>query len=78
LFCENETNNERLYHVPNETTFVRDGINNHIINGDTTVNPGKFGTKSAIWHHFEQAGEEKALEFINNTTIENPGIILMK
>ncbi len=74
LFCENETNNERLYHVPNETPFVKDGINNHIINGEATVNPEKLGTKAAIWHHFKlQAGEEKSIRIrLSSTTTENP------
>ena len=74
LFCENETNNERLYHVVNETTFVKDGINNHIVNKEATVNPEKFGTKSAIWHQFElNAGEEKSIKIrLSNTVLEDP------
>jgi hypothetical protein len=74
LFCENETNNERLYHVQNETAYVKDGINNHIINGEATVNPEKFGTKAAIWHRLVlQAGEEKSIKIrLSNTSLENP------
>ncbi|MBU0940815.1 MAG: glucosidase [Bacteroidetes bacterium] len=74
LLCENETNNERLYHVPNETAYVKDGINNHVVNGQATINPEKFGTKSAIWHHFElKAGEEKSIRIrLSNTIIDNP------
>lgn len=49
LFCDNETNNQRMYHRPNDTAFVKDGINNYIIDGDDSVNPKKLGTKSAIW-----------------------------
>ena len=49
LFCENETNNQRMYHRANDAAFVKDGINNHIVNKENTVNPKKYGTKAAIW-----------------------------
>ena len=29
--------------------FVKDGINNYIVNNENTVNPKKQGTKAAIW-----------------------------
>ncbi|MBC8769267.1 glucosidase [Arenibacter sp. BSSL-BM3] len=62
LFCENETNNKRIYNVPNEVEYVKDGINDHVINGKRTVNPEKNGSKSAIWHKFKlKAGEEKSI-----------------
>lgn len=49
LFCDNETNNQRMYHRPNDTAFVKDGINNYVVNTAETVNPQKQGTKAAIW-----------------------------
>ncbi|QMU29026.1 MGH1-like glycoside hydrolase domain-containing protein [Adhaeribacter radiodurans] len=49
LFCDNETNNERIYQSANPTPFVKDGINNYVVNGQETVNPEKQGTKAAIW-----------------------------
>ena len=49
LFCDNETNNERMYSRPNDSAFVKDGINNHVINKEKTINPAKKGTKAAIW-----------------------------
>ena len=33
LFTENETNVERLYHVPNTSPYVKDGINDAVVNG---------------------------------------------
>jgi hypothetical protein len=33
LFTENDTNVERLYHVPNPTPYVKDGINDAIVHG---------------------------------------------
>jgi len=52
LFTENETNNERVFGTPNTTTYVKDGINNYVVQGNrTAVNPENTGTKAAV--HFE-------------------------
>jgi hypothetical protein len=37
-FCENETNNRKIYNVPNEVDYVKDGINDYIVHGKATVN----------------------------------------
>jgi hypothetical protein len=48
LFTENETNNERLWNVPNHSPFVKDGIDDTIVNkAQGKVNPGGVGTKVA-------------------------------
>lgn len=49
LFTENETNNERLFPgQPNASPYVKDGINNCVVEGQhDAVNPGKTGTKVA-------------------------------
>ncbi|HWZ19206.1 MAG TPA: hypothetical protein VNW73_10445, partial [Ktedonobacteraceae bacterium] len=48
LFTENETNNERLWGVPNRTPFVKDGIDDTIVNkAGGKVNPEGVGTKVA-------------------------------
>ncbi|OJY95375.1 MAG: glucosidase [Sphingobacteriales bacterium 40-81] len=49
LFCENETNNERMYHRTNDVLYVKDGINDYIVNNHPTVNPAREGTKAAVW-----------------------------
>jgi hypothetical protein len=49
LFCENETNNQRVHHKENDYPYVKDGINNHVIHQAPTVNPEKRGTKVAVW-----------------------------
>lgn len=49
LFCDNETNNQRMYNRANDTPFVKDGINNYVVNKESTVNPAKLGTKAAVW-----------------------------
>ena len=48
LFTENETNTARLVRVPNQTPYVKDGINNYLVNGHKdSVNPEKKGTKTS-------------------------------
>jgi hypothetical protein len=48
LFTENETNNERLFHAPNRTACVKDGINDYVVNGrESAVSAEKRGTKAA-------------------------------
>jgi hypothetical protein len=49
LLCtENDTNRWRLSGVPNHTPFVKDGINDYIVQGQKeAVNPEQVGTKAA-------------------------------
>jgi hypothetical protein len=49
LFCENETNDHRLFGTPGPS-FPKDGINDHVIGGAATVNPDRRGTKAACWY----------------------------
>ena len=74
LFCDNETNNERIYNFPNDVDYVKDGVNDHVVNGKPTVNPEKNGSKLAIWHKFKlKAGEEKSVKVrLSKTEILNP------
>jgi hypothetical protein len=50
LFCENETNTERLYGVTGATPYPKDGINDHVVAGAATVDPDRRGTKCAAWY----------------------------
>jgi len=48
LFTENETNTEKIFGVANRTPYVKDGIHNFVVNGQTdAVNPAHVGTKAA-------------------------------
>jgi len=48
LFTENETNNERIFGTANTSRYVKDGINNCVVNArPDTVNPQQTGTKVA-------------------------------
>jgi hypothetical protein len=52
LFTENETNAQRLFGAGNATPFVKDGINDFVVNGATAaVNPARVGTKAAAHYH---------------------------
>ncbi len=39
LFCENETNLQRIDGVPSVTPYPKDGINDHVVSGAPTVDP---------------------------------------
>ncbi len=48
LFTENETNNERLFHSPNATPYVKDAFDRCVVHGEKeAVNPEYIGTKAA-------------------------------
>jgi hypothetical protein len=63
LFTDNETNNARLFpETPNATPYVKDGINDFVVNNAATVNPEHTGTKVAA--HYQRslaAGESVAV-----------------
>ncbi|MGA7318227.1 MAG: glucosidase, partial [Silvibacterium sp.] len=47
LFTENETNKMRLFGEQNPSAYVKDGINDFVVKGNTqAVNPAKLGTKA--------------------------------
>ena len=50
LFTENETNFERLWNVPNHSTYVKDAFHDFVIGGKRdSVNPALEGTKAAAY-----------------------------
>jgi hypothetical protein len=58
LFCENETNTQRLFGTTPVTPYPKDGINDHVVSGAATVNPAGQGTKCAFWYQVAaQPGE---------------------
>jgi hypothetical protein len=63
LFTENETNDERLWGVGNHTAFVKDGIDEMVVNkAEGKVNPEGVGTKVAA--HYRMVIEPGATETI--------------
>ena len=60
LFCENETNNARLFGAPNASPYVKDGINDFVVHGAAdAVNPQWTGTKVAARHVLELGPGER-------------------
>jgi len=54
LFTGNETNNERIFNAPNASPYVKDGINNYLVHGDSgAVNPQQTGTKACAHYRVE-------------------------
>ena len=61
LFTENETNVERLWGTQNPTPFVKDSINDCVVNGQfERVNPNRVGTKAAA-HYRLVVGPQKTV-----------------
>ncbi len=63
LFTENETNTQRIFGVPNSSPYVKDGINNTVVNGQAgAVNPEQRGTKAAA--HYRLTVQPGSAEII--------------
>jgi hypothetical protein len=59
LFTENETNTERIFGQVNASPYVKDGINDYVVNGKLqSVNPRQSGTKSSA-HYQANIGAGK-------------------
>lgn len=73
LFCENETNYQRLYGSANSTAYPKDGINDYIVsNGKkATVNPNRIGTKASARYTRKLAAGETATIRLRFTNYSN-------
>jgi hypothetical protein len=58
LFCENETNNSRLFGSVDSPAHPKDAINDHVVDGADTVNPDRVGSKCAAWYRLTIAPGE--------------------
>lgn len=65
LFCNNETNCEKIFGTPSDAKYFKDGINNFLVHGDqAAVNPEKFGTKASFLVEAEiEAGATQTFDF---------------
>ncbi len=53
LFTENDTNFQKIYNGENQSSYLKDGINDFVVeNKQTAVNPKQFGTKAAAHYDF--------------------------
>jgi len=55
LFCENETNFQRVFGSAVGVAYPKDGINDHVVHRAATVNPARQGTKLACWYRVSVA-----------------------
>lgn len=76
LFTENETNRQRLFGVDNPSPYVKDGIHNYIVHGQTeAVNLAQMGTKVSPHYHCRLAAGEQwvvRLRLTNQAPADNP------
>ncbi|SDZ87344.1 Glycosyl hydrolase family 63 C-terminal domain-containing protein [Arachidicoccus rhizosphaerae] len=74
LFCDNETNNKKLYASENDSQYVKDGINDFIIHGNKESINNTKGTKAAI--HMQvtlEAGAQNTYRFrLSKTPLSGP------
>ncbi|HET6961365.1 MAG TPA: glucosidase, partial [Terriglobia bacterium] len=63
LFTDNETNRARLSGAENGSIYVKDGINDYVVNGvQNAINPGRVGTKASAHYHLKLApGETRSV-----------------
>jgi hypothetical protein len=76
LFTENETNNERIFGSPNDTPYVKDGIDRYVVHGDmAAVNSAGVGTKVAAHHVLTLGpGESSVVRLrLTDTELARPG-----
>src|SRR4029077_16935278 len=72
LFTENESNSERLWGTPNATRFVKDSINDAVIqNRIDLVNANEVGTKAAAHYRFLIAPGESVSIRLHLRKIDN-------
>lgn len=75
LFCNNESNNERLYQSSNESRYCKDGINDFVMTGNSqSINPNHTGTKASFFiDAFFKAKESKTFELrISDQELKTP------
>ncbi|RZK09638.1 MAG: glucosidase, partial [Hymenobacter sp.] len=61
LFCENDSNGPRLYGLPGEGRYFKDGINDYVVEGRSyAINPEQRGTKVAAQYELKiPAGQSR-------------------
>jgi hypothetical protein len=73
LFTENETNMERIFGVASRSHYVKDGINNYLVNGQVdAVNPENRGTKVAA--HYQLTVNPGACQVIRLRLSDTPPV----
>ena len=71
LFCDNESNAQRLWGVPGRSAYPKDGINDHVVHGADTVNPDGVGTKAALHYVLTVPSGQTAELRLRLSTVED-------
>jgi hypothetical protein len=75
LFTENETNSERLFGTPNDGPYVKDAIDNYMVQGKRdAVNPKQTGTKVASHYQLNIDGGAKGTIRVRLSDLEPSGM----
>ena len=76
LFTENETNSQKVFNFDDGAKYVKDSINDYVVNGQKeTVNPNKIGTKFSPHYQLTLAGGETKtikLRLSNQSNLTEP------
>ena len=65
LFCDNETNDRRLFDSDAGPRYPKDGINDHVVHGAPTVNPANTGTKVSLRYRLDvDAGATREIRLL--------------
>ncbi len=76
LFTENETNTQRIFGVPNRTPYVKDSINDYVVDGRTeAVDPEKRGTKAAAHYRLTVAPGESRVVRLRLSDVAPAGFV---
>lgn len=69
LFTENETNNRKLFGGENASAYVKDGINDYLVNGRQDAVRHSAGTKVAAHQRFTLPPKESITTILRLTTV---------
>ena len=76
LFTENETNSQKVFNFDDGAQYVKDSINDYVVNGQKeSVNPNKIGTKFSPHYQLTLAGGETKtikLRLSNQSNLTEP------
>ena len=71
VFCDNDSNDRRLYRTDSGPAYPKDGINDHVIRGLPTINPSRHGTKASWWYRLS-AGAGQTVEIRLRLSADKP------
>ncbi len=70
LFTDNETNKQRILGLPNDSPYVKDGINNYVVSrNQDTLNPQQRGTKVSAHHELTVGAGKTATVWLRMTNL---------